>query len=254
MIRVRTPRRGTEPHLVIEALRNRIDLRVDASRPAKLPAETLPSAKRAFDRTLTKHSRLHDLADRLNRRPKAVKRPLKAKPGVEAEDPLLRLNNLHHALAFPHRASHRLLAPNVLAGIGGHDGLHCMPVRRRANMNDIDILVRQQLHEVPIRLDLAPAHLLGAVESGGNTVVKRIAESNQPRAPERQMIVRMRDTAEADQRARKLIGRRSSAPQHLSRNQIERPDCRRTFKEFSSGVFHKINSILSSTSTLFTTP
>ena len=242
VVAVRTPRRRTKPHLVVEALRNRIHGRVDATGPAELPAEALADAKHAAHRfTLARDQIILDhLANRLHRRAETVERILEAEPRIDAEHALLGLYDLHHTLAFANRAGHRLLAPDVLPRLRGHHALDAVPVRRRADVNDVHARIGEELEEVLVGLDLAPARRLGALESLLHTVVERVAKTHEARPPVRQVILAVRDHAEADERTRELVGRRRRAPQHAGRDEVEGAERTGRFQEFSSVRFHLV--------------
>ena len=205
MCGVRLPRRRAEPHVPIESGWHRLCGGVHASRPPELPREPLTGAERALDRPLAEQPVLHDLPDRLHRGAEAVERPLEAEPCVQAEHAPLLAHHLHHALAFAHGARHGLLAPYVLACVRRHHAHAAMPVRRRADVDDVDIPVCQQLHEVPVRLDVAEPLLLCALQPGRDTVGVRIAQTYQPRTGERQVVGGMGYRSKPYQRARKLV-------------------------------------------------
>ena len=159
------PRRRAEPHVPVERLRDLLHGQVHAAGPVELPAEALTAAERALDRTLAEETALDDLADRLHGRAEAVEVALEAEPRVETEDALLGLDDLHHALALANGAGHGLLAPDVLAGVRGHHAHAAVPVRRRADVDDVHVLVGEQLDEVLVALDLAPAAFRGGGEA-----------------------------------------------------------------------------------------
>ena len=97
-----------------------------------------------------------------------------------------------------------------------------MPVRRRADVHDIDAWIVYEFNEVLVGLDLAPARLLGGGKTSRNARREAIGETDEPRAIERQMIGTVRYAAEAYERARKLVGRRGRTPKDACRHDCER--------------------------------
>ena len=109
-------------------------------------------------------------------------------------------------------------------------------------MDDVDVRVVDKLDEVLVALDLAPAALLGGSKTRRDARSVAVGEADEPRALERQVVGAVRDLAEADQRASELVGRSRCPPKDLRRNDVERPERGRTFKEFSS--FHSLSDSL----------
>ena len=207
---------------------------LDASGPAELPREALAFAEHALDRAGAEESVLHDLPYRLDGRAESVEGVLEPEPRVEAEHPSLGLDHLAHAPSLADRARHGLLAPDVLAGLRGHHALYAVPVRRRADVDDVHAGVVDELDEVPVRLDASPSRLLRRGEPGGHARRVAVGESDQPRSLERKVVRAVRDLAESDQRARELVGRGLGPPKHLRGDDVERTDRRGGLQELSS--------------------
>ena len=233
---VRLPRCGTEPHIPVESARARLRLEVDAAGPEELPAEALPGAEHAAHRFagIADEIVLHHLPDRFNGRPETVERILEAEPGVETEHALFRLHVFHDPLAFADRAGHRLFAPDVLAGARGHHAHDAVPVRRRADVDDIDGRIFQKFYEIGIRLHLAEAVLRGERKPFGNAQEIGVAKSHQPRTLVRKVVAALGDAAAADNGAGELVGRRFGAPEHLRRDYVERAERRAGLQQISS--------------------
>ena len=215
MIAVRLPGRGSEPHIPVKALRHRLRLRVDESRPGELPAETLPDAADAFNRPLAEETGVDELLYRLHFASETVKPRLIAEPGVETEDALVFVHYLNDALTFAHGAGHRLFAPDVLAGFGRHYALHAVPVRRRADVHDIDARIVDKLDEIAVVPDLSPAVRLGLDETLPGADVIYVAQSDKARTFLGEVVCGTGDTAVPDKRARQLVRGRTRAPEHL---------------------------------------
>ena len=233
---VRLPRCGAKPHIPIESLGAFFGEEIDETGPEELPAEALTRAEYATDRLagIRNEIILDNLTNGLYGRSEAVERILEAEPRVEAEHSALGLNDLHNALAFADRAGHRLFAPDILAGIGGHNALNAVPVRRRADMDDVNARIVEKLHKVLVRLNLAPTALLGGGETLLNMKLIRIAKADETRTLVGKMVFGTCDSAETDKRARKLVRGSGRAPENLGRNEIERADGTCRLKERSS--------------------
>jgi hypothetical protein len=82
-------------------------------------------------------------------------------------------------------------------------------------MDDVDARVVEKLHEVLVCLDLAPALLLGGGETLLDMKLIRMTKADETRTPVGKMILRTRDSAEADKRAGKLVRGSARAPENL---------------------------------------
>ena len=109
-----------------------------------------------------------------------------------------------------------------------------MPVRRCADVDNVDILVGEKFHEVLVGLDLAPTVFLRSRKARLNAIDKRIAKADEPRALVRQVVLRMRNHTEADQRTGQLVGRSCRAPEDVRRYEVKGPNGRRTLQKGSS--------------------
>lgn len=216
------PRRRAEPHIPVECLGADFRREVNLTRPVELPAKTLTGAEDALDGALAQNPVFNYLADGLYRRAHAVEAARETEPRVKAEHSALSLDVFHDALAFAHCAGHRLFAPDILACAGRHDRLHAVPMRRSADMDDIDGRIFKKLGEIGIRLDITPAFLLGRFKTLSYVKLIRIAKTDKARALVRKMVVALRDATETYQRTRKLVGRSGRSPQNLGRNKVER--------------------------------
>ena len=87
---------------------------------------------------------------------------------------IIKLTELSHSfstliddfLALVDRAAHRLFTPDVLAGVGGGDGHQRMPVRRRRNVDDVDVAAVDQLAPIFVSFNLGVAVILGVLDAG----------------------------------------------------------------------------------------
>ena len=100
-------------------------------------------------------------------------------------------------------------------------------------MDNIHARIVQKLDEILIALNLAPAPLC-RLKTSLNARSVAVRQAHKARTAERKMVGAMRDAAKADKCTRKLIGRSRSTPENLSRNEIERTNRGRSFKEVPS--------------------
>ena len=228
VVAVGFPRRRAEPHVPVEALWYHLRLVLNAPGPAELPREALALAEDALEGAVAEKPVLDDLANRLDGSAETVERVLESEPRIEAEHAFLRLNDLANALALANGARHRLFAPDVLDRLRGHHALDAVPVRRRADVDDIDARIVDQFNEVLVALNLAPSALLGGGKASRDAWSVAVGETDESRTLERQVVGAVRDFAEADQRTRELVGRSRRSPKDLRRDNVKRPERSRT--------------------------
>ena len=99
-----------------------------------------------------------ELLDGFHRRAETVESGSETEPGVEAEHAPVALNGLHDLLPFGDGARHGLLAPDVLAGLRSGDGDEAMPVRRRGNVHNVDVVALENFAKILVALDALAAH------------------------------------------------------------------------------------------------
>jgi hypothetical protein len=105
-------------------------------------------------------------------------------------------------------------------------------------MHDVNARIVKQLQKVRIRLDFAEAAFLGENERVGHAQQIRIANANEPRTLEREMIAAFGNAAAADDGTRKLIGRSGRAPKHARGNNVECSEGRAGLQQISSCANH----------------
>ena len=234
------PGGGAEPHLPVEGGGAGLGGDVDLAGPEELPVEALAGADDAADGLAGggDEAVLDGLADGLDGGAEAVEGVLEAEPGVEAEHPAFGLDVFHDAAALADGAGHGLLAPDVLAGAGGHDALDGVPVGRGADVDDVDVGVLEELDEVLVGLDLAPAGLLGAGEAVFDAGLVGVAEADEARALEAEVVAAVGDAAEADEGARDLVGGGGLAAQDVGGDDVEEADRGGGLEEVSAGGVH----------------
>jgi hypothetical protein len=105
-----------------------------------------------------------DAPDLAGRTDAIVVRTVKAEPGVHAERDARLLNDAAQGDAFANRARQGLLTPDGLTATGGHGRDDAMPVRRRADVDDVGIREGDDFTEIFGRHRIAATRLLDAVE------------------------------------------------------------------------------------------
>ena len=108
----------------------------------------------------------------------SVEGVLEAEPGVQTEDASVALNGFLNALSFADGAGHRLLAENVLSGIGCFNRHDTVPVGRSGNVNDVYIGVVDEFAEVVVGLHCLVPVLLGSLEGGVQMLLVYVAHGN----------------------------------------------------------------------------
>ena len=160
---VRLERSRAKPHLVVELLGHGLRFQVGPAAPVVFPVKASNTADGDLERP-AEDTALDEFFDRLDVGAHAVKPRAKTEPCVQAEDPLVLVDRLNDFFALVDCAAHRLLAPDVLARLGGGNGDQRVPVRRSGNMDDIDVLTLQHLAEILVSLNVGPPRFLSRLE------------------------------------------------------------------------------------------
>ena len=160
---VRFERGRAKPHVVVELPGHGLRCQVGPAAPVVFPIETGDAADGDLERA-AEDAALHELPDRLDFGAHAVKRRSETEPCVQAEDAIVFVDRLDDFFALVDCAAHRLLAPDVLAGLGGGDGDQRVPMRRGGDVDDVDVLALQHLAEIVVRLNVGAARFLGRLE------------------------------------------------------------------------------------------
>lgn len=171
----------------------------------------------------------HDLMDR------AAPRALigaEAATGADLEDPAVTLDRLDYGPALRDKAGHRFFAENVLAGLRCGNAHQCVPMWRRRDTDDIDVLALDHATPIGIKLDVLAELLLGVSQAA----LVNIAGSQQlviaARGPDVGVQILAALAATADQPGREcLAGRRTVGPtQHVAG--YNRKGCNRAGRAF----------------------
>jgi len=86
-----------------------------------------------------------------------------------AEDAARAADGVDDGPALADGPGHRLLAPDILAGLGGGDGDEGVPVGRRRDVDDVDVGPGQDLAEVRVSGDAGAGDLQGGGEVTAST-------------------------------------------------------------------------------------
>ena len=156
MRRVWFPWRGAEPHVVVEIFRNRFGGLPDAADVSgHVPREACMRADADGQRPAEK-PRTDESRDRFDRRSELVELPVEAEPCVETEHTAVAAGGVHNGLPFAERARHRFFRPYVAAVVERIDVLQGVPMRRRDDVDDVDVLAVDHFTEIEIRLAVVP--------------------------------------------------------------------------------------------------
>ena len=154
--------------------------------------------------------------------PRNVEAALKAEPGIQPEDPLVFGHGFFHRLAFVNRAAHRLFAPDILAGLRGSDRDQRMPVRRRGDMDDVDVFAFQHFAEVLVALHVRPRQLKAVLQ----VLLVHVADGEQFGGGINGLEMPLAHAADADDGfGERLIGRSvARAAQDMARHKADNSD------------------------------
>jgi hypothetical protein len=160
---------------------------------------------------------LDQLFDRLDRSTEVVKYILEPEPGVNPEDPAISLDGLDESLAFADRAGHRFFTPDVFARFRGRDRDQGVPVGRRDDMDDVDVIPLENFPEIPVSGDTWARDF----EGGPKMPFIDVADGEQPGTGISEMPPA--HAADSDNRLGEFIARRSKAlaSQHVPREDSE---------------------------------
>ncbi len=196
-----------EAHGVVEVGGHRVGRQVLLAYPEELPGEAGGTADGDLERP-AEHAAVDEFLQRLDGCAEAVERVGEAEPSVEAEDAVVLLHGFHHLLTLADGTRHGLLAPDVLTCLSSLDSHQGVPVRRRGDVDDIDVGVVDEVAEVSVGLDLHAQAVLGLSDSLLQMVGVAIAERHETATLiAGEMITAASDTSDADNTLRKLIAR-----------------------------------------------
>ena len=234
--------RRAEPHVVVQLFRDGLGLEVLLPHPEEFPGESRGSGDGHLEGP-SQQAAVDEFLERFDRRAQSVEGVLEAEPGVQAEDASVLPDGLHHALALADGARHRLLAPDVLAGLGRLDGHDAVPVGRGGDVYDVDVGVGDQIPVVVIAFE-GLVELLAAQRDGAFEVFAvDVADRHQAACiVGGEMIAALADAAHADDALRELVARGDEfgASEHAARHdgQQRQPAC--LFQKISA-VTHSIS-------------
>ena len=178
---VRLVRSRAEPEIIVQTGRDRLRDQVLLPCPVELPCKTCRSGN-ADRKRPSQQTAVDQFFQRLHCRPETIESILEPEPCIQAENPSVPLHGLHHPLAFPDGAGHRLLAEDVLSCPGGFHSHNPMPVRRCGYVHYIHIRIMYKVAEIMIGLQCFPEFRLGQVHAFLQMLRIHIADSYKPAA------------------------------------------------------------------------
>ena len=187
----------------------------------------------------TQQATLYQFLQRSDRRTQSVERIRKAEPRVQTEHPPILLHRFHHPLTFANRTSHRFFTPNVFPCFRSLHRHDTMPMRRRRDMDNIDIRIQNQIAEIMISRNL----LFHQVLTQFQMFLVYVAHRYQARASVIQMA--SSHPAGTDNTFRQLITRSYiSIPQHVPRHDGKERNPSQSLQKISSVCFHSKTILL----------
>ena len=228
----------TEPHVVVKLCRDGFGLQVLLAHPEEFPGEARSTADGNLQRP-TQHTAVNELLQGLNRCAETIERVSETEPGVQAEDAVVLLHSLHHALTLADGTGHGLLAPDVLAGFGSLNTHQRMPMGRRSDVDDIHIGVVDEVTEIVIRDRGVVETLLGHVDSLLQMLLVHITDGYQTATlVAGEVITAAPDTSDADDTLGELVAwcHMLGSTQHTAWDNGEQRGCSHRLQKFSS--FH----------------
>ena len=136
---IRDERRGAAIHVPVQVSRDGLRGEVRLAGPKVYLPSDAADAGEADGQRATEDAAGHDAADLTGRADAIVVGGVEAEPGVDAERHTGLLHDLTQGEAFADRTRHGLLAPDGLTEARGRGGDDAMPVRRRADVDDVRV-------------------------------------------------------------------------------------------------------------------
>ena len=227
----------TEPHVVVELRGYGLGLEVVAADPEELPREARGAGDRHLERPAQQPA-VDEFLQRLDGRAQTVEGVLEAEPRVEPEDAVVAPHGLDDALALADGARHGLLAPDVLAGARRLDGHDAVPVRRRGDVDDVDVRVGDQVAEVGVGLQGLTKLLLAQLDAALEVTAVDVAHRHQPALlGAGEVVAALADAAHADDALGELVARGDEvrAAEHVARDDGQQRHAAQRFQEVSAG-------------------
>ena len=220
---IRDERRGAAIHVPVEVRRHRLGLELGLAGPEiDLPLDAA-DRREANRQRAAEDATGDDALDLASRADSVVIRPVEAEPGVHAERHAGLLDDAAQGDTLADRARQGLLAPDGLAAPGRHGGDDAVPVRRRADVDDVGIGQRDHFAEI-LGHDRGPAAgLLDAVELGFEVLGIDVTDTDDAvLAGHPRLGVHLGDAAATDDDVIQRLARRDeTAAKHVTRDNRE---------------------------------
>ncbi len=222
-------RSGAEPEVVVKVVRDGLRGQVGPTGPAvQLPVEPRCRPHRDRQRPAEKAC-LDGLAHGSHGHTQSVKPAFEAEPGIDPEDAIRLMHGIDHGHPFTDCSAHGLFAPDVFASLGGFNRHQGMPMGRRCDVHDINVVPCNEFAKVVVgaHVRLSPS---GCLSLALLEMVRVHIAERQQFAGHRQVLVR--DDATADDAFGQLFTWRGMArtAQNMPRHNLDRGQCTESLK------------------------
>ena len=191
-----------QPQVVVQFLGNGLHFQVLLSCPEELPGEACGTRDAHFQGP-SQQAAVDKLLERLHIGAQSVEGVLEAEPCVQSENPAVALHGFFHPFPLADGAGHRLLAEDVLAGIGCFHRHDTVPVGGCGNVYYVYIRVVDEVAEIVVCLGRDVPFCLGCFHGRIQVFLVHIAQRHHAAAfVVHEMQVATSDASHADNATR----------------------------------------------------